>query len=163
MFAKPLSHGPQPLIARDCADDGIFTGLLGGPFIATALLYRAIKTAGENADVLPPDWLVEPPITLPNTAYPLTAHQALLKSRRSLVSLSTLCATVLIVHVCASRVTEARHRRKTAVPEGELSHVPRREGRRAYLYVLFAISVALWVLCVKIALVESKMGIWQSK
>ena len=130
--------------------------------MAAALLYRSIKTAGEDANALPPDWLVEPPITLPNTAHPLTAHQALLTSRRSLVSISTLCATILIVHVCASRVTEARHRRKTAVPEGELHHVPRQEGRRAYLYVLFAASVTLWVLCVKIALVECKLGIWQS-
>ena len=146
---------------RDCADDGILTGLLGGPFIATALLYLAIHTPQENADVLPPDWLVEPPITLPNGAHALSAYQALLISRRSLVSLSTLCSAVLIVHVCASRVTEARHRAKTSVPEGELNHVPRKEGRRAYLYVLFAVSVALWVLCVKIALVESKLGVWQ--
>ncbi|KAJ3555264.1 hypothetical protein NM688_g2678 [Phlebia brevispora] len=146
---------------RDCADDGILTGLLGGSFVATALLYRAIQTSGEDADVLPSNWLVEPPITLPKSGARLTAHQALLASRRSLVSLSTLCAAILIVHICASRVTEARHRRKKTVPDGELNHVPRQERRRAYLYVLFAVSVALWVWCVKIALVESHLGIWQ--
>lgn len=98
---------------------------------------------------------------LSNNTYPRTALEALLVSRRSLISLSTFCSTILIVHVCASRITEARHRRKIKVPDGELSHVPRKEGRRAYLYVLFAVSVTLWILCVKIALAEAQLRIWQ--
>lgn len=148
---------------RDSADDGILTGLLGGSFVATALLYLALQSPAADSNVLPLNWLVEPPISLSNPAGRLTAHQALVVSRRSLVSLSTLCATILIVHVCASRVTEARHRRKKTIPDGELSHVPRQEAKRAYLYVLFAVSVTLWVLCVKIVLVESHLGVWQSE
>lgn len=149
---------------RDSADDGILTGLLGGPLIVTALLYLTIQWARASEEVpLPLNWLIEGPKVVSNGDHPQTAIEALLLSRRSLVSLSTFCSTILIVHVCASRVTEARHRRKIKVPDGELSHVPRKEGRRTYLYVLFTVSVTLWILCVKIALGEFKLGIWQGK
>lgn len=111
---------------------------------------------------MPTGWNVEPPMTLPNSPNPMTPLEALLLSRRYLVSQATFCATILIVHAAASWVTEARHRRKLVVPEGEISSVPRKEGRRAYLYILFTISVTLWILCVRIALKEAKLGIWQS-
>ncbi|EIW57386.1 dolichol kinase [Trametes versicolor FP-101664 SS1] len=140
------------------------TGLLLGPLIAAALLYISLQLSSMDppGDPLPGGWLVEPPMTLPQTAIPLTPLQASLRSRRILVSQSTFCATLLLVHVCASWVTEARHRRKLVVPEGEVSSVPRKEGRRTYLYILFAISVTLWILCVRIALEELRLGIWQS-
>lgn len=132
--------------------------------IVTALLYLTIQwTQSSVHSPVPPNWLIEGPKVLSETEYPNTALDALLVSRRSLVNLSTFCSTILIVHVCASRVTEARHRRKIKVPDGELSHVPRKESRRAYLYVLFTVSVTLWILCVKIALAEAKLGIWQGE
>lgn len=129
------------------------------------MLYLAIRTTAEpTANLLPAEWLIEPPRVVSNLRPPLDAAHALLVSRRNLVSLSTFCATILIVHVCASRVTEARHRRKVQVPAGELHHVPRKESRRTYLYILFTVSVTLWILCVKIALAEfAKVGIWQSE
>ena len=102
-------------------------------------------------------------MTHSNGVNPITPLEALLLSRRYLVSLATFCATILLVHVSASWVTEARHRRRRVVPEGEISSVPRKEGRRTYLYVLFIISVTLWILCVRIALKEAKLGIWQSE
>ncbi|KAI0711959.1 hypothetical protein C8T65DRAFT_574778 [Cerioporus squamosus] len=111
---------------------------------------------------IPAGWRIEPPMTLPNSPNPMSALDALLLSRRYLVSQATFCATILIVHACASWVTEARHRRRLVVPEGEISSVPRKEGRRTYLYILFTISVTLWILCVRIALQEMKLGIWQS-
>ncbi|KIP08063.1 hypothetical protein PHLGIDRAFT_394791 [Phlebiopsis gigantea 11061_1 CR5-6] len=149
---------------RDSSDDGILTGLLGGAFIAAAMLHLAIRSTAEpTASLLPAEWLIEPPRVVSNLRPPLDAAHALLVSRRNLVSLSTFCATILIVHVCASRVTEARHRRKVQVPAGELHHVPRKESRRTYLYMLFTVSVTLWILCVKIALAEfAKVGIWQN-
>ncbi|KAI0370375.1 hypothetical protein BV20DRAFT_995158 [Pilatotrama ljubarskyi] len=151
---------------RNAQDDGILTGLLGGPLISAALLYISLcKSAMDPPeDPLPAGWLVEPPMTLPGSpgAPALTPLQALVQSRRYLVSQSTFCATLLLVHVCASWVTEARHRRKLVVPEGEVSSVPRKQGRRTYLYVLFTISVTLWILCVRIALEEMRLGIWQS-
>lgn len=129
------------------------------------MLYLSMRTVTDLAsNHLPPEWLIEAPRVLPNKRPSIDAAHALLISRRNLVSLSTFCATVLIVHVSASRVTEARHRRKVQVPAGELNHVPRKESRRTYLYVLFAVSVTLWILCVKIVLAEfTKLGIWQSK
>ncbi|KAI0833279.1 hypothetical protein BC628DRAFT_1308080 [Trametes gibbosa] len=149
---------------RNAQDDGILTGLLCGPLISAALLYIALQLSSMDppGDPLPASWLVEPAMTLPQSANPLTPLQALIHSRRYLVSQSTFCATLLLVHVCASWVTEARHRRKLVVPEGEVSSVPRKAGRRTYLYVLFAVSVTLWILCVRIALEELRLGIWQS-
>lgn len=152
----------QSQFSRDSADDGILTGLLGGPLIVTALLYLTIRWSQSSGDApLPSNWLIESPSVLSNQEFPRTALDALLVTRRSLVSLSTFCSTILIVHVCASRITEARHRRKLKVPDGELSHVPRKESRRGYLYILFTVSVTLWILCVKIALGEARLGIWQ--
>lgn len=126
------------------------------------MLYLSMRSAADPAtNRLPPEWLIESPKVLAGSA--LDAAHALYVSRRNLVSLSTFCSTILIVHVCASRVTEARHRRKVQVPAGELNHVPRKESRRTYLYALFTISVTLWILCVKIMLTEFAMlGIWKS-
>ncbi|KAH9945311.1 uncharacterized protein BXZ73DRAFT_38502 [Epithele typhae] len=114
------------------------------------------------SDPVPPGWLLEPPMTLPNAEHPVTPLEALLRSRRYAVSQATFCATILLVHVIASWVTEARHRRKIVIPEGEVSSVPRKETRRTYLYALFSVSVTLWILCVRIAMKEAKLGIWQS-
>ena len=147
-------------------DDGILTGLLVGPCIACALLYLTIKASKSIPPPqipLPSNWLIEPPTVLQNALEPHTALGALLLSRRNLVNQATFCSTILIIHACASWVTEARHRRRTNVPDGELSHVPRKESRRAYLYALFAVSVTLWVLCVRILFSELNVGIWQSK
>ncbi|KAH9936044.1 hypothetical protein B0H21DRAFT_758723 [Amylocystis lapponica] len=145
---------------RDSADDGIFTGILVGPLISSALLYLTLQasTATPPSDPLSHTWLIEAPRVLGH----MNALEALLLSRRNLVNLSTFCSTILIVHVCASWMTEARHRRKIQVPDGEVSSVPRKEGRRTYLYVLFTVSVSLWILCVRIAFSEAKIGIWQN-
>ncbi|KAI1797286.1 hypothetical protein LXA43DRAFT_878106 [Ganoderma leucocontextum] len=121
-----------------------------------------MSAANPPGDPMPTGWLVESPMTLPNPSNPVTPLEALLLSRRYLVSQATFCATILLVHVSASWVTEAKHRRKLVVPEGEVSSVPRKEVLRTYLYVLFAVSVTLWILCVRIALKEAKLGIWQS-
>ena len=149
---------------RNSQDDGILTGLLGGPLISAALLYISLNMSAADppGDPMPAGWLIEPPMILPNVTNPVTPLQALLFSRRYLVSQATFCATILLVHVCASWATEARHRRKLVVPEGEVSSVPRKESRRTYLYILFTVSVTLWILCVRIALKEARLGIWQS-
>ncbi|OBZ72216.1 hypothetical protein A0H81_07887 [Grifola frondosa] len=147
---------------RNSLDDGVLTGLIGGPLIAAALLYISLQGQATSNSPLLFTWLVEPPIVLKDNASPISSLEALLLSRRNLVNQSTFCATILLVHVCASWVTEARHRRKLKVPEGEVSSVPRKQGRRTYLYCLFTISVSLWILCVRIALAEMRLGIWQN-
>ncbi len=157
-------HDTHRTLVRNSQDDGLLTGLLGGPLIAAAVLYISLAMYAANplGDPIPPGWLVEAAMTLPNPANPVTALEALLLSRRYLVSQATFCATILLVHVSASWVTEARHRRKLVVPEGEISSVPRKDVLRTYLYILFAVSITLWILCVRIALKEAKLGIWQS-
>lgn len=152
-------------MSRDSADDGMLFGLLTGPLMSAALLYLSEKAtaASPPLDPLPKSWIIEQPKVLDGTAHPLTALQALILSRRNLVDMATVCSTILIVHVIASWMTERRHRRKLKVPEGEVSSVPRKEGRRTYLSVLFTVSVSLWVLCVRIALAEMRLGIWQSE
>ena len=106
---------------RNSQDDGILTGLLGGPLISAALLYISLTMASADppGDPLPVDWRIEAPMTLPDSS--VTPLDALLLSRRYLVSQATFCATLLLVHVSASWVTEARHRKKRVVPEGEVS------------------------------------------
>lgn len=135
---------------------------MSGPLIVSAVVYASHHAIARSSTFLSTGWLVEAPKLLhPDGA--LTVLDALLLSRRSLINQATLCSTILLVHVCSSWFTEDRHRRKVKVPEGEVNSVPRREGRRAYLYVLFTVSVTLWVLCVRIALKEAKLGIWQSE
>ena len=155
-------HIDPELTNSESADDGILTGLLAGPLITASLLYLTIQAINTGKSLIPSTWLIEAPMVLKHSIAPYTAVEALLFSRRNLVNQATFCSTIVIVHVLSSWVTEARHRRKTVVPNGELSHVPRREGRRTYLYILFIVSVTLWNLCVKIALQELKLGIWQS-
>lgn len=149
---------------RDSADDGVLTGLITGPLMSAGFLYLSENAAAVTppTNPLPAAWQIEQPKVLSNTQHPLTALDALLLSRRNLVNMATVCSTIVIVHVIASWMTERRHRRKVQVPEGEVSSVPRKEGRRTYLYALFSISVSLWVLCSRIALSEMRMGIWQN-
>ncbi|KZT07711.1 uncharacterized protein LAESUDRAFT_650931 [Laetiporus sulphureus 93-53] len=126
--------------------------------MSAALLYIAERALATGTDPRPPNWYVDPPRVLPQSL------AALIVARRNLVDLATVCSTILIVHVTASWMTERRHRRRAGakVPEGEVSSVPRKEGWRTYLYGLFAVSVSMWVLCVRIALAEMRLGIWQN-
>ena len=72
---------------RDSADDGILTGLLGGPFIAAAMLYLSMRTVTDPAsNRLPHEWLIEAPKVLPDKQPFIDAAYALLVSRRNLVS-----------------------------------------------------------------------------
>ncbi|KAH9928691.1 uncharacterized protein B0H18DRAFT_1084426 [Fomitopsis serialis] len=139
---------------RDSADDGMLFGLLTGPLMSAALLYLSEKAAAATPplDPLPQSWIIEQPKVLDGSNHPLTALQALVLSRRNLVDMATVCSTIIIVHVIASWMTERRHRRKLKVP---------RANRRTYLSILFTVSVSLWVLCVRIALSEMRLGIWQ--
>ncbi|KAL6302467.1 hypothetical protein BKA93DRAFT_858087 [Sparassis latifolia] len=142
----------------------MITAVSIGPLVASALLYLSLQAASTSppTDPLPPMWRIEPPKLLHHPEHPLSSLDALILSRRSVVSQATFCSTILFVHVCASWMTEARHRRKVQVPDGEVSSVPRRESLRTYLYTLFTCSVTLWILCVRIALSEMKLGIWQN-
>jgi len=134
------------LVIRESSDDGILTGLLFGPLIASALLYSVLQqTQVASSSPLPPSWRIEPPAHLSNSKSPLTAIEALLLSRYSLIDLSTLCSTILLFHVCASWWFEAHRCRHINAPSSERYSVPRSEVRRTSYYVLFTIGVSLGI------------------
>ncbi|EFI27930.1 dolichol kinase [Coprinopsis cinerea okayama7 len=143
---------------RDCGDDGIATGLLLGPLIATSVLISSIHTRSTSAEPLPKDWLIEPPRVLPGLS---SAMDALVLSRHSLVNLSTFCATILLIHVCASWWLEGLYTKGTNKPEGERASVPRSEGRRFWYYALFTVTVSLLMVVLKITFSQSGIGIWK--
>ncbi|KAK7032860.1 dolichol kinase [Favolaschia claudopus] len=97
---------------RDSSDDGILTALLMGPLISAALLCTALHSP---EGVLPPNWSIEPPLSLPvRNTRALPAAAALIRARYNLISLSTLTSAILLLHVCASRWFEDRFRRNAA-------------------------------------------------
>ncbi|KAF9000612.1 hypothetical protein BDQ17DRAFT_656459 [Cyathus striatus] len=145
---------------RESRDDGIFTALLLGPLIVSALLVSSLQHNGSSPDGLPTDWLIEKPSELRNPRASITPAHSLLLSRYALVNLGTYCSAILLFHVCASWWLEGRYRKKASVPDGERSSVPRSEGRRAWFYILFSVVVSLGSLSMKIILGRQSSGIW---
>ncbi|KAA1467328.1 hypothetical protein DENSPDRAFT_792529 [Dentipellis sp. KUC8613] len=145
---------------RTSSDDGILSGLTLGPLIASALLYSSLKLPHDRIPI-PPDWYIEPPLTLPNAGNPMTPLEALILGRRNAVHLATMCATILLTHVSASWWFEARYRRRHAVVEGERGSVPRSEARKSWYYILFTFTVSLCLLGLRYAFEIANIGIWQ--
>ena len=109
---------------------------------------------------MPPEWRIDS-ATFPLSEPKLTQAEALVLSRRALVDLATICATILLVHVCASWWKEARVR-KDGLPETERASVPRSETRRLKLYIVFCLAVSLAVVTMQTGFHEMGWGIWQS-
>jgi dolichol kinase len=113
---------------------------------------------------LPDNWIIEPPLKLSNARSPEDALRVLILSRMNLVNVSTLCSTMLLLHVCASWFYEARCRKtRPGVPEGERASVPRSEVRRFWLFVFFGLSVTIGSLCLRLLSDALGVGIWQRK
>ncbi|KAL0954641.1 hypothetical protein HGRIS_003594 [Hohenbuehelia grisea] len=149
---------------RESSDDGILTALLLGPLIAAALLYSSLQRRNSLAgrdNPLPYGWLIEPPPQLPNQGSPISALESLILSRYNLVDLATFCSTILLVHICASWWSEARHSKSLNAPDGERASVPRSEGLRLWYYVLFAFGVSSGFLGVKVIFKSSGIDVWQ--
>jgi dolichol kinase len=151
---------------RDCQDDGLLTGLLLGPLIAAALLYSSLRQmnslSSPDMHILPASWLIEHPAVLHNSQSPAKAVQALVLARRNLVDISTICSALLLAHVSASWWYESQFVRNPNAPEGERASVPRREGRKFWLYILFIFSSTLGILCLRAGATHTGLGIWQS-
>ncbi|THH19814.1 hypothetical protein EW146_g1412 [Bondarzewia mesenterica] len=150
---------------RNSSDDGILSGLILGPLIASSLLYTSIKSSSPSspkAIPLPSNWYIEPPRSLSNLGIAFTPVQALVLSRRNAVSLATLCSTIILTHVCASAWFEAHHRRRTNAVEGERASVPRSEARKSSLYILFTFTVCLGLLGLRFLFEQLHVGIWQN-
>ncbi|KAF9648803.1 hypothetical protein BDM02DRAFT_3095826, partial [Thelephora ganbajun] len=145
---------------RNSSDDGILSGLLIGPLIASAELYTTLKSVSTGRPLLPPEWRVDSTI-FPLSEPKLTQAEALVVSRRALVDLATICSVILLIHVCASWWKEARVR-KDGLPETERASVPRSEMRRLRLYVVFGLVVSLAVVAMRAGFHEMGWGIWQN-
>lgn len=145
--------------SRDSRDDGILTGLLLGPLIVTALLSYSIEQVLTNSPILPTNWLIEPPAFLRNSKALSSSHAALL-SRYGLVNLSTFCATILLLHVCASWWVERRCSTEGNKVDGERASVPRSEGKRSSYYVLFALATSVVMVTAKIVMMVYDVKLW---
>ncbi|KAF8896215.1 hypothetical protein BD779DRAFT_1608537 [Infundibulicybe gibba] len=137
---------------RESADDGISTGLLLGPLIATALLFSCQRIGRRLRISLPPaGWRIEAPAELKNFIDPYTALEALVLSRYSLVNISTFCATILLFHVCNGRLAR-----------GERYSVPRSEALRTWYYIIFTVAVSISAVGIKLLIQQQAYGIWQN-
>jgi dolichol kinase len=151
-------------LSRESLDDGIFTGLLLGPLIASGLLVSALRLASglsTHKDILPKGWHVEAPAELFGSQRHYTALEALVLSRYSLVSLGTFCSTILLFHVCASWWLEARACKSKNTPEGERASVPRSEGLRSWYFIVFTFGVSFGALGIKALLQLQDIRVWQ--
>jgi hypothetical protein len=113
--------------------------------------------------VLPAGWLIEMPLVLENSHPRLSASEAILLSRYSLVDLSTFCSTILLFHVCASRWIEKRCREDGSKPEGERASVPRSTGTRLWYYIIFTLATSAVMIGLKIMLNIYQINLWNCK
>ena len=111
---------------RPNLDDGYFTALLIGPGLAASMLYQTTILSSQALPYRSPSWLIEPPYTSELTPSALTA---LMYSRRALVQLTTLCSSLLLVHLIASGI-----RQRYFSNAGRCDTVPQSEVRRTFLY-----------------------------
>lgn len=153
----------SPQAIRESSDDGILTGLLLGPLIASSLLFSSLKQISSGGTVLPAGWLIETPVVLGNSQTKLSASEAILLSRYSLVDLSTFCSTILLFHVCASWWIEKKCRKDGSKPEGERTSVPRSAGTRLWHYVIFTLATSAVIIGFKIMLKIYHINLWNCK
>ena len=112
---------------------------------------------------LPEAWLIEPPPVLEHTRHPLSAFQALLLSRRSLVQLMTLSSGILLVHLFASRNSPRGQAPKaTSMENGFLEKPwpPRSEGRKSMSYVGFTAILTAAALLLKALVIHTEINLW---
>jgi dolichol kinase len=146
---------------RDSLDDGVFTGLLLGPLITSAMLLNALRVSASNPtaeQLLPPGWMVEAPTKLPNGG---PVIDSLILSRYNLVDLAIFCSAILMTHICSSWWLESRYSKRSEIREGERASVPRSEGQRAWNYGLFMLGVTFMMLAFKVWFVQQKFNVWK--
>lgn len=102
-------------------------------------------------------------MVLENSHSKLSASQAILLSRYSLVDLSTFCSTILLFHVCASWWIEKKCRKDGSKPEGERTSVPRRAGTRLWYYIIFTLATSAVIIGFKIMLKIYHINLWICK
>jgi hypothetical protein len=150
---------------RDNPDDGALTALLLGPLVATALLFvsESMVDASPRPMHMPQAWLIEAPQVLEHTRHPLTALEALLRSRRNLVQLMTLSSGILLVHLFASRNSQRGHALRATLMENgpsEKPWLPVSEGSRSMSYIGFTAILTAGALLLKALFVHAELNLW---
>ena len=147
----------------ECSDDGLLSGALFPLIVSAAGLYSTcdhLRTAPD--EVLPFNWRVEAPLSLPlrpDGTSPPGPLQSLVYARQSLVQMSTLCSAILLVHTTASRWREHRYIKNDKI----LERLPRSNGRRVLEYIRFGVLVSLAFMAVKAAFVSTALPVWQGE
>lgn len=169
---------------RECPDDGALTGLLFGPLLSASLLLTTLqqKKVPSLESALPKGWLVESPLVLPSstleTDRTAATLDAILKSRRSMLSLSTVVTLVLLFQLLLSRraemsaifstdpplppttpgkMSKAHHTRVTDKEKERGRWVPKSEWRRTAWVVGLSFAATIVLGCLKVA-----FGYWNS-
>jgi len=164
----------DPLISRECVDDGVLFALLLGPLVAAALLDAALTTLASVPDsAIPHGWMIEAPLVLQSTPIrrvakgllleptdTIRALSALATSRRNLVQLFTLCSFVLLVQLSWSLRLESRLHEKTGGVDSSTFWLRQGELRRNTSVIGLAFLVTGGCLVVKIATAYVGHGVW---
>jgi len=145
---------------RPDADDGVLTALLLGPATAASMLYGTFVS--EHSTFYPRGWLIEAPKYLHKSIDPIPPREALLNSRRSLVQLSTLCAFVLLTHMCTSRVTKTRQTASTnsSTSTTEPENKSRR-GWRSWNFVGYATLISMVAVAFHVGCSALGLEVWK--
>ncbi|EJU04762.1 hypothetical protein DACRYDRAFT_47116 [Dacryopinax primogenitus] len=142
---------------RDCIDSGIITALLLGPLVSASALLVSLPAAefGSPLSSLSPRWLVEPPLassTIPPTV-------ALVRSRRNMFEMASLCSFLISIHFESSRRADIRvaKEREGGVRSGLL---PKSELRRFGSYVGMTVIMVSIAVGVKTAATSTGSSLW---
>ncbi|KDQ19948.1 hypothetical protein BOTBODRAFT_101902 [Botryobasidium botryosum FD-172 SS1] len=130
-------------------DDGVLTALLLGPLVAGAALFASLQQS-EHSSSLPSEehplaWLIDSPLVLNPSVQPL---DALVRSRRYLIQLTTLCSAALLVHLCTSRWTWRD------------GYTSKSEGTRTWYFIWFSTLVAGALFTLKRILRAFEIFVW---
>ena len=149
---------------RSDADDGVLTALLLGPVTVASMLYGTLISEYPNNSLYPRGWLIEAPKYLYKSMDPIRPRDALLDSRRSLVQLSTLCAFVLLTHMCTSRLANSK---KVALANGSTSNSESerkvRKGMRSWNFVCYATLIPTVAVTFHVACDVLDLEIWKGE
>ncbi|KZO89897.1 hypothetical protein CALVIDRAFT_547708 [Calocera viscosa TUFC12733] len=143
---------------RDCVDSGLLTALLLGPLLSASALL-AVLPAVESGGTLGPlsaRWLVEPPLQS-STVPPIVA---LVRARRNMFEMASLCSFLISIHFELSRRADIRMvREKEEGVKGRRS-LHKSELRRFGSYVGIVLITSSIAVGVKTAATTTGSYLW---
>lgn len=171
--AKDFIWGTDARDYRECPDDGALMALLFGPLVSSSLLITTLRqlAAPPSTSALPSPWLVEPPMTLSRESPAVlsvtqVALEALARSRRSMLSMSSLLTVVLLLSLLCSRgiatiqaVTTSHN--GAARRERDKWGLPKSEWKRTGWVVACAFAISTFMGALKLLLEGMNSSLWQ--